>query len=166
MRVSNRTHWGLLAATMAAVLVTAGLGVWQLDRAATKRALQAALERQQALPPLPLAELPRAPASVAALEQRRVDLRGRWSVAHTLYLDNRAMEGRSGFYVVTPLLLDGGAAVLVQRGFFPRDATDRMHIGAPPPPGRRGPGERSPGGRLVAPGGPGRRGAWAYPAES
>jgi surfeit locus 1 family protein len=57
-----------------------------------------------------------------------VRLQGRWLAGRTVYLDNRQMEGRPGFYVVTPLELRPGDAVLVQRGWLPRDATDRSRL--------------------------------------
>ena len=61
-----------------------------------------------------------------------VVLDGRWLAAHTVYLDNRQMNGRPGFFVVTPLRLDDGRAVLVQRGWLPRDCSDRT-ASLPPP---------------------------------
>jgi surfeit locus 1 family protein len=48
-----------------------------------------------------------------------------------VYLDNRQMNGRQGFYVVTPLLLADGSVVVVQRGWEPRDFVDRGRV-APP----------------------------------
>ena len=38
------------------------------------------------------------------------------------------MNSRQGFYVLTPLLLDDGDAVLVQRGWSPRDFVDRSRL--------------------------------------
>ena len=47
------------------------------------------------------------------------------------------MNGRPGFFAVTPLRLEDGSAVLVQRGWLPRDPMDRTRIvAAPPAPGR------------------------------
>jgi len=59
---------------------------------------------------------------------------GRWSAAHTVYLDNRQMNGRPGFYVLTPLRLADGSAVLVQRGWLPRDFQDRTRVVQVPTP--------------------------------
>jgi surfeit locus 1 family protein len=44
------------------------------------------------------------------------------------------MQGRPGFFVVTPLVLADGSAVLVQRGWQPRDAADRTRVIRPPAP--------------------------------
>ena len=38
------------------------------------------------------------------------------------------MDGRPGFYLVTPLLLADGDAVLVQRGWLPRNNRDRTQL--------------------------------------
>lgn len=124
----------VLAAAIAAALLTARLGLWQLDRAAQKTALQQALQQQRALPPLPQAQLAREAADVAAQVHRSVQLQGRWLARQTVYLENRQMNGRPGFYVVTPLQLNDGSAVLVQRGWVPRDLLDRTRVAAPAPP--------------------------------
>jgi surfeit locus 1 family protein len=52
----------------------------------------------------------------------------------TVYLENRQMQSRPGFFVVTPLQLDDGTAVLVQRGWQPRDLMDRTRVVPPPTP--------------------------------
>jgi surfeit locus 1 family protein len=123
----------LLAALLTAAL-TARLGFWQLDRASQKTQLQDALVHRQALPPMSSAELAGDGVSAAAQHHRRIVLQGSWLPESTIYLENRQMDARNGFFAVTPLLLDDGTAVLVQRGWFPRDQADRARIVAPPPP--------------------------------
>ena len=118
----------VLAAALIAAAVTARLGVWQLSRAAQKEALQASLDSRGAAPPLAASELARTPEQAAAQHHRRITLEGRWLGGRTVYLDNRPMEGRAGFYVVTPLALADGEAVLVQRGWVPRHAADRQRV--------------------------------------
>jgi len=125
-------RWIVLVAALAAAALTARLGLWQLDRAAQKNQLQAALDSQLALPPLPPAELARDAAGAAAQQHRAVVVEGQWLAALTVYLDNRQMNGRPGFYAITPLRLDDGSAVLVQRGWLPRDANERTRIAAAP----------------------------------
>jgi surfeit locus 1 family protein len=120
----------LLAALLGAG-VTGRLGLWQLDRAAQKNALQRTLDERRALPALPAAALAVSPAQLDAQVQRSIVVEGRWLVPATVYLDNRPQNGRTGFIVVTPLLLADGSAVAVQRGWLPRDAADRTHVAAP-----------------------------------
>lgn len=124
----------VLLAALVAAAGTARLGLWQLDRAAQKVALHEAQQSRHALPPLVLAELAHDAAAVPAQVHRSVDLQGSWLGAYTVFLENRQMNGRPGFYAVTPLRLDDGTAVLVERGWVPRDLMDRTRVAVPPPP--------------------------------
>lgn len=134
----------LLGAALLGTALTARLGWWQLDRAAQKQALQQAQDARAALPPLSAAEL--LAAKPADQLQRRVLLRGHWLASHSIYLDNRPMAGRVGFYLVTPLQLSGRPeAILVQRGWVPRDAQDRERL----PPVSTPAGEVQIQGRLI-----------------
>jgi surfeit locus 1 family protein len=123
----------LIAAVLCAAL-TARLGVWQLDRAAQKQALQTALDARASLAPLPSAALARTPALALEQHYRQVTLQGQWVAEATVFLDNRQMQGRPGFVVVTPLKLSGGEAVLVQRGWVARDMQERSRLPALPLP--------------------------------
>jgi surfeit locus 1 family protein len=119
----------VLIAAVTVVVVTARLGIWQLDRASQKQALQRTLDERSALPPLAASELAETSASAVGQFQRRIELRGRWIESATVFLENRQMNARTGFDVVTPLQPEGpGAAVLVQRGWYPRDLLDRTRL--------------------------------------
>jgi surfeit locus 1 family protein len=64
-----------------------------------------------------------------ALQHRRVRLRGQWLTQHSVWLDNRQMDGKPGLYLLTPLLLAGTEqAVVVQRGWVPRNFEDRTRV--------------------------------------
>lgn len=125
-RPSRRTL--VLLAALVVGSVTARLGWWQLDRAQQKLDLQARIQARADQPPLPQAALARDADAAAAQHYRRTELRGRWLAEHTVYLDNRQMNARQGFYVVTPLQLAPGDVVLVQRGWVPRDFLDRSRL--------------------------------------
>jgi surfeit locus 1 family protein len=131
--------WVVTVAALLAAGLTFSMGQWQLRRAAQKQALQASLEQKNSLPALGNADLaklasvatvvPSDAVSLAALTDRRVSITGLWQPAHTVYLDNRPMNGRPGFWVLTPLQLDGvDKAVLVQRGWIPRDFAERSRL--------------------------------------
>lgn len=93
-----------------------GLGIWQLDRAEQKRALAASLEMRSKLPELLLgADLPDA----GKLEFRKVIATGRFIDDKTVLIENRKHLGKRGFHVLTPLLMEGGQIVLVNRGWIP-----------------------------------------------
>jgi surfeit locus 1 family protein len=141
----------LIVALAAALGVAAGcaLGNWQLNRAAQKTAIAAAIAERAALRPLSATEL-LARAAEPGLRYRRVELSGTWQADKTVLLENRQMNGQPGFFVMTPLqLADASATVLVQRGWLPRDIQQRTRLApyqtaagrvsivgtvAPPPP--------------------------------
>jgi surfeit locus 1 family protein len=120
----------ILLAALTGMAVTARMGVWQLDRAQQKLSLAASLRDQAAAPALPAGALARDAATAAGQHYRRITLQGEWEASHTVFLDNRQMGGRPGFFVLTPLKLPGSppAAVLVQRGWLPRDMADRTRV--------------------------------------
>jgi surfeit locus 1 family protein len=116
------------AATVFTMAVTASLGFWQLDRARQKLDLQDRINQQANLPAWRTGELLQASDPLAGLH-RPVQLRGQWVEAASVFLDNRQMATRNGFILVTPLRLAGSQrTVLVQRGWVPRDFTDRSRV--------------------------------------
>ena len=115
----------LIAAILACAL-TARLGFWQLDRADQKLAMKARMDERAQLPPLGNADLLQ-PSN--ELLDRRVLLRGHWLGERSIWLDNRPLNGRAGFFVVTPLMLEAnGQTLLVQRGWLPRNSLDRAAL--------------------------------------
>ncbi|OJU91777.1 MAG: transmembrane cytochrome oxidase [Burkholderiales bacterium 66-5] len=129
-------RWRFAIVALAALLcmvVTASLGRWQLSRAAQKQALHAAMLSHAGLPPLMplqfLGALRGLHAITPELAYRRVQLRGEWMPDATVYLDNRQIRGRPGFYVFTPLRLSGTQAIVaVQRGWIARDRDVRTRL--------------------------------------
>jgi surfeit locus 1 family protein len=118
--------WLVTIAAAVGAAATLALGAWQLGRGQAKDALEAAIVQRESLPPLPSSAL--AGADVAQLVHRRVVVRGTWDARHTVFLDNRQMRGVPGFYVVTPLKLETGEAVLVQRGWVQRNFEHRNQL--------------------------------------
>lgn len=118
---------------LAGLVATVALGNWQTRRAAQKEALEAAWRAARDAAPIDVRaarDLPVDPARLPA----RVVARGELLHANEVWLDNRIMDGRAGFFVIAPLRLAGsGDFVLVNRGWAPRDASDRTRL---PPIGR------------------------------
>lgn len=134
MKDSPRTgrFWVVTVAALLMAVLTFSLGQWQLGRAAQKLAMQASIDQQKVLPPLTQAELVAAHAGSGqpvVVSDQLIELSGRWLSQHTVYLDNRPMNAKPGFWVMTPLLLTGtDKAVLVQRGWIPRNFQDRSAL--------------------------------------
>ena len=134
---TGRWTWArvlVLLVALAGMGLTASLGRWQLSRAAQKEAITQARSAQAALPELDGRTLAQTGTGVTvpeALLYRRLALKGEWLGEHTVYLDNRQMHGRPGFYVLTPLRLQGtDTVVMVQRGWVPRQFQDRTALPA------------------------------------
>ena len=121
--------WLLTAASLAMAVLTLNLGLWQLARAHQKIAMREAIERQQQLPAADATAL--GPGVSADLVYRTIHIRGSWLAGHTVFLDNRQMNGKVGFFVLTPLKLENAPlAVLVQRGWAQRSFVDRAALPA------------------------------------
>lgn len=102
---------------VAAALVFARLGVWQLHRADEAAALQDKIEAHARAAPLVL-DRAAAAGDLALLQWRRVEARGIWEATRQVLLDNQVSQGQAGYFVYTPLQLPGcGCAVLVNRGW-------------------------------------------------
>ena len=103
--VSLACWWALWVSLTVLGLLLAN---WQWQRAGEKTQLlaqQAATQR--------LYNPQAAPANLA-----KVTLSGRFLGEHTLWLDNRVLEGQVGVAVLTPFVADSGHWWLVQRGFI------------------------------------------------
>lgn len=120
----RRSFYVVTLAMLLGVGLTVRLGFWQLSRGAEKEQRQADITAQMQAPLLTTESLLDAPLNFKRVHQR-VLLQGYWLPEHTVYLDNRPMNGRAGFWVLTPLQLDANTRVLVQRGWVPRHQLDR-----------------------------------------
>jgi len=134
-------------AALAGIAATLSLGAWQWGRAQQRIALHDAIVAQGQTPPVTVAELQSA-TDTKPLVHRPVVLRGTWITERTVFLDNRQMNGVPGFYVVTPLRVEGSdAVVLVQRGWAQRNFTRRDAL----PPAQTPEGVVEVRGRLAPP---------------
>jgi surfeit locus 1 family protein len=147
--------WPTVAA-LAALAVLLGLGTWQLQRLGWKEDLVARAEAGLAAPPV---ALPAAGTDLEALDFRRITVRGVYLHDAAFMFGLSASGGEPGGRLVTPLRLDDGRVVLVNRGWLPEDLL-------PPnvPPGLR------PSGQVTLEGvarwrGGGRDRGWMVPAD-
>ncbi|MGC8855630.1 MAG: SURF1 family protein [Anaerolineae bacterium] len=110
----------LLVILGAAVCVR--LGIWQLDRLAQRRAFNAHVLEMRALPPLDLNTS--TAADLTSMEYRAVRVRGKYDFEHQVALRNQYYGDQYGFHLLTPLLLEDGRAILIDRGWIPADGND------------------------------------------
>jgi surfeit locus 1 family protein len=129
--VNTRARFALITlATILGMATTVSLGRWQLDRAAQKQALQASMDAQSSKHLVDDALLLSTTDSLRLVHQHAV-LRGQWLADQTVYLDNRQMHDKVGFFAVTPLRLEGSQTlVLVQRGWVQRNFEQRDQVPA------------------------------------
>ena len=116
----SRHWWVLLTATAIVAGITIRLGYWQLGRAQFKESLYSIEQAQAKLPPLTAQDFSNSPSRSENL-QRRIDVQGQWLHQWTVYLENRALQGKPGFWVLTPLQIAPNQVLLVQRGWVARD---------------------------------------------
>ncbi|MFJ9852135.1 SURF1 family protein [Streptomyces sp. NPDC101150] len=106
---------------LALIPVMIKLGYWQLHRHEHKVAQNALIAGNLAARPVPVTELTAPGRTVPHHEMwRRVSATGTYDTAHEVVVRQRtaADEQSIGYYVLTPLQLDGGKDVLVNRGWI------------------------------------------------
>jgi surfeit locus 1 family protein len=145
-----RIAWSkrLVKVLAVAMLVTAtciSLGVWQIARLHQKQQFNAAVLAGLAQPPQPVSSLLPAGIDPDAVRFRRAEASGTYDVAREVVLYGRTQDGQAGNHMLTPLELDDGGAILVDRGWVPLEV-DRPGAAPAAPPS----GEVTVGGVLFA----------------
>ncbi|VAW16795.1 Cytochrome oxidase biogenesis protein Surf1, facilitates heme A insertion [hydrothermal vent metagenome] len=118
--------------SIAAFVVLVGLGTWQLQRMAWKDDLTARVAARIVAPATPLPGVAAWPGmDLAANEYRPFTVRGTFDHgaefhAFTAISTPKGTYGGPGYWVLTPLSLQGGGTVLVNRGFVPAARKDRQ----------------------------------------
>lgn len=107
------------------------LGRWQLHRLAARRALNATLLAKRDLPIVNLAiRLP----PLDSLDNRRVQVRGRFDPSRQLFLRGRVINETPGLEVVTPFRTAGGESLIwILRGFVASPDAATPPAVVPPP---------------------------------
>ncbi len=135
-----RPKW-VVGHVLVVVLVVAfvNFGFWQLRRLDERRAANATVEARSSLPVQPVDDLMPAGAGlddVEGLEYRRATAEGTYDADASVLVRSRSLDGRPGFWVLTPLVLDDGSALVVNRGFAPFTTEPAEALAATrPPPG-------------------------------
>jgi cytochrome oxidase assembly protein ShyY1 len=120
-----RGRWLVGHVLVAVVVITfVSLGFWQLARDDQKQEKVRAAEAAYAAPAPPL-------EAGTVVPGDRVEARGTYDPDGEALLRNRVRGDRGGVDVLTPLVLDDGTAVIVDRGWLPGSASTAP---VPPPP--------------------------------
>ena len=118
----SRRWWWTTLIVILGIGVAIRLGFWQLDRNAQREAAIDHVKAVQVMPALDLNESP-LPDDLASMEYRAVTATGVYDFDHQVVLRNQVrsrMTGTDpGVALLTPLILDDGQAVLVERGWIP-----------------------------------------------
>lgn len=114
-------NWPLTVTALLLFPLLLSLGFWQLSRADEKQSAQHAFDQLRAAQPQALAQLSAQPANYTNLR-----VRGVVDNSRTLLIDNRIMQGRFGYEVVSPLrVVDSEQWLLINRGWIAADPARR-----------------------------------------
>ncbi len=108
----------LLVVVGAAVCVR--LGIWQLDRLKQRRVFNSHVFAMQAAAPLNLSA-PGDPPGLTGMEYRAAQATGTYDFARQVAIRNQSYNDSYGLDLLTPLVMQNGEAVLVDRGWIPAD---------------------------------------------
>lgn len=126
MPIKFRFRWVPFAAMVIAMAIGVAAGQWQSRRAAEKEAIEVRLQARGAASAIDLSAVLSEPQN---LEYARLRVKGEFVRDWPVFLDNRPYQGRAGFYLLMPMKLAGlDQAVLVARGWFPRDVKERTRL--------------------------------------
>lgn len=129
IQFQQKSWWIVTVLTLLGVILTACLGIWQLNRAAQKQELKNNIQNLALQPPLQ--DLAWAKQALELNEHKTVNVKGYWLEGNTVYLENRQLQGKPGFFVMTPLVLSGtqnSRVIMVQRGWIPRNFLKRDEL--------------------------------------
>ena len=108
---------------LAVLVILVGLGTWQVQRLHWKEGLLADIAARKDAPAVPLSAIEAMAASGGDIEYRVVTTTGH-------YLNNKERDflatyaEEPGFHIYTPLQLDDGRFIFVNRGFVPSEAKE------------------------------------------
>ncbi|MBP0614507.1 SURF1 family protein [Jiella mangrovi] len=108
---------------LAGIAILFALGTWQVERLYWKQGLIAEIEQRIHAEPVDLATLERNFEAGDAIAYTPVTVTGRFLNADERYFFS-TFEGQSGWNVFTPMVLQGGNVLFVNRGFVPYEMKD------------------------------------------
>jgi surfeit locus 1 family protein len=119
----KRGGWGFFIGGLVLLAILLGLGTWQVQRLHWKEELLAKIDERIHSEPVDLAAIEEIRSGGGDIEYRPVTVRGTFENSGERHF-LATWKGQSGFNVYTPLRLDDGRYVFVNRGFVPYDRKD------------------------------------------
>jgi surfeit locus 1 family protein len=118
---SSRWWWTTLLVFLG-IAVTVRLGIWQIDCNSQRQSKNDHIRVVQAFPVLELSTL-EPQDDLEEMEYRAVRVTGRYDYDHQVAIRNQFWTQNwgveSGYALLTPLVLENGQAIMVQRGWIP-----------------------------------------------
>ncbi|MDQ1197809.1 surfeit locus 1 family protein [Rhizobium sp. SORGH_AS 787] len=118
LKPSHRRLWFAGPLVLLLLVILLSLGTWQVKRLYWKEALLSEIELRVHSAPVELGEIETIAASGGDIEYRTVRLSGIFDHAKERHFF-ATHQGQTGYYVYTPLKLDDGREIFVNRGFVP-----------------------------------------------
>lgn len=126
-------------AVLLAVAATVTAGFWQLHRLSERRDRNSIVTNRGEMPIVEIQDLVGADDPYdrgGEIEFRPIRATGVYLLADQVLIRNRTHQGSAGYWVLTPLRLDSGVAVAVNRGWIPHGVgTGASPAGFAPPGG-------------------------------
>ncbi|MGH2759921.1 MAG: SURF1 family cytochrome oxidase biogenesis protein [Actinomycetota bacterium] len=132
-RFALRPRWLVVHVVIVIIgVLCAVAGFWQLDRLSERRDRNALVTQRRAQAVVGAEDVVADPDETV---HRRVRAMGRYDVGREVVLIGRPNDGRPGNHVLTPLVLTGGRALVVDRGWVSPDHDSAPVVDALPPQG-------------------------------
>ena len=94
-----------------------GLGIWQLDRLAQRQAFNQHYLEITMSSPLNVKVFPK--VDMTTMEYRLISVTGIFDQTNNIVVRNQFHDGQPGYFLLTPLVLTDGTAIIIERGWIP-----------------------------------------------
>ncbi len=132
-------RWLLLHVVVALIVFAMiSAAFWQLRRLDERRTYNRLLDAREALAALDVntdLDAAATPVEVGDLEWREAEAHGTYLPEDEVLVRSRSLQGAPGAWVLTPLLIDDGTALVVNRGWIPASGPPTLPAGAEAPTG-------------------------------
>lgn len=117
----SKSWWFTTVLVVAGAALCVRLGIWQLDRLDQRRTFNTHVETMWAAPAI---NITGEATGLSEMEYRAVTAAGTYDFEHQIVLRNQYWKDEYGYHLITPLVLEDGKAVMVDRGWIPAEGND------------------------------------------